>query len=129
MQNQPENKYSFTKTIPTAITFDMPDKEGKPLNYLFRLPSANDLAPLRDAEKTRSGLEAQIASDTSTPEQKEAARAALEALNDKANQLMNSLVAPVGHDVKFEDALEDVPVSIAKAVQEMMLTEMGVTGE
>lgn len=122
MQNQ--NKYSFTSSIATAVPFDIPDENGHPLKYIFRLPSADDFTPVNERNIEREKLQDELKKETATVT-KEAIQKKLDELAKADDDFMDSLMSPDGHTTPFSAAMKKVPLPIAKAVNQMVENEIG----
>lgn len=123
MQNQ--KKYSFTSSIVTAVPFDIPDEKGNPLKYIFRLPSADDFTPVNQRNAEREKLQDELKNPTSESRPSEEIEARLKELAEADDEFMNSLMVPQGHTTAFRDAIQKVPIPVAKAVNEMIENEIG----
>lgn len=123
MQNQ--KKYSFTSSIVTAVPFDIPDEKGNPLKYIFRLPSADDFTPVNQRNTEREKLQEELKNQTSDSRSEEEINKRLKELSDADDEFMNSLMVPQGHTTAFKDAIQKVPIPVAKAVNEMIEAEIG----
>ena len=98
-------KYDLTGSLETDFTFTIGDKE-----FQFRKPTVREM---REVSKKFAGIDAEADIETQT---------------EKSEEAMASLyqfVTPVGHESKIQDLLEEQPVSVQVAFNEMIKKELG----
>lgn len=101
-------KYDLTGSLETKFTFTIGDKE-----FEFRKPTVREM---REVAKKFSGIEKEEDLDKQTK------------MSEAAMAELYKFVIPVGHEVTIHDTLEDQPVSVQAAFNEMIKKELG-TGQ
>lgn len=101
-------KYDLTGSLETKFTFTIGDKE-----FEFRKPTVREM---REVAKKFAGIENETDLDKQTKK------------SDEAMASLYTFVVPVGHEVTIRDTLEDQPVSVQAAFNEMIKKELG-TGQ
>ena len=100
-------KYDLTGSLETKFSFTIGDKE-----FEFRKPTVREM---REVAKKFSGIEKEADADKQTK------------LSDDAMAELYKFVVPVGHEVSIKDSLEDQPVSVQVAFNEMIKKELGTS--
>ena len=98
-------KYDLTSSLETSFTFSINGKE-----YSFRKPTVREM---------RS-----VAKEFSLIEKEEDVDKQVE-LSNKAMQALYAFISPVGHDTPISEILDDAPVGVQIAFNEMVQKELG----
>lgn len=101
-------KYDLTGSLESKFTFTIGDKE-----FEFRKPTVREM---REVAKKFAGLEAETDPDKQTQ------------MSDEAMGELYKFVSPVGHDAVLKDLLDDQPVDVQAAFNDMIKKELG-TGQ
>ncbi len=100
-------KYDLTGSLETKFSFTIGDKE-----FEFRKPTVREM---REVAKKFAGIEKEQDIDKQTQ------------MSDEAMAELYTFVVPVGHDASIRDSLEDQPVSVQAAFNEMIKKELGTS--
>lgn len=98
-------KYDLTGSLETDFTFAILDKEFK-----FKKPTVREM---RSVSQKFSGIEKETDPDKQIQ------------LSDEAMTELYKFVEPIGHSANIKDVLEDQPVNVQVAFNEMIKTELG----
>jgi hypothetical protein len=98
-------KYDLTGSLDANFSFTIGDKE-----YIFSKPTVREM---REISKKFAGIE----KEENVEKQAE--------LSDQAMDELYKFVAPVDHTSPIKDVLEDQPVDVQVAFNEMIKTELG----
>lgn len=101
-------KYDLTGALEDTFTFNIGEKE-----FQFRKPTVREM---REVAKKFAGIEKEEDLDKQTE------------MSDEAMASLYQFVEPVGHDANIKDVLDDQPVSVQAAFNEMIKKELG-TGQ
>jgi len=101
-------KYDLTGSLETKFSFTIGTKE-----FEFNKPTVREM---REVAKKFGGIE----KETDTDKQAK--------LSDEAMSELYKFVVPVGHEENIKDTLEDQPVNVQAAFNEMIKKELG-TGQ
>ena len=102
-------KYDLTGALEDSFTFGINDKEFK-----FRKPTVREM---REISKKFAGIE-----------QEKDPNKQLE-LSDTAMAELYKFVEPIGHTDKVEDLLQDQPVDVQTAFNDMIKKELGANAQ
>lgn len=100
-------KYDLTGSLETSFTFNINDKE-----FNFRKPTVREM---RGIAKTFAGIEREKDVDKQME------------MSDAAMTELYKFVEPIGHDSRVEDLLQDLPVGVQNAFNEMIKKELGAS--
>lgn len=98
-------KYDLTNSLETEFTFAIGDKE-----FSFRKPTVREMRALA---KQFSGITAE-----EDPEKQAAS-------SDEAMSELYKFIVPIGHDAKIADLMDNQPVGVQVAFNEMIKKELG----
>lgn len=98
-------KYDLTGALETKFTFSIGDKE-----FEFRKPTVREM---RAVVKTFAAIE----KEDNTDKQVE--------MNDKAMAELYKFVMPVGHEVDLSELMQDQPLGVQYAFNDMIKKELG----
>jgi hypothetical protein len=97
-------KYDLTGALETKFTFSIGDKE-----FEFRKPTVREM---REVAKMFSGIDKE-----KDPEKQVEA-------SDKAMAELYKFVVPIGHDANIADLMQDQPLGVQNAFNDMIKTEL-----
>lgn len=100
-------KYDLTSSLEATFTFAIGDKE-----FTFRKPTVREM---REVSKTFAGIER----ETDAEKQIE--------LSDQAMMELYKFVEPIGHDSNIAELLQDQPISVQTAFNEMIKKELSAS--
>lgn len=100
-------KYDLTNSLETSFTFAINDKE-----FTFRKPTVREM---RAVAKLFSGID----SEKDPEKQVE--------LSDQAMTELYKFIEPIGHGENVKDLLEDQPIDVQAAFNEMIKKELTTT--
>lgn len=98
-------KYDLTNSLETEFTFAIGDKE-----FSFRKPTVREM---RSMAKQFSGINAEEDPEKQTE------------LSDAAMLELYKFVVPIGHDAKIAELMDNQPVGVQIAFNEMIKKELG----
>ena len=98
-------KYDLTGSLETSFNFSIGDKE-----YTFRKPTVREM---RELAKKFSAVDASAGSDQQ-----------LEASETAMNELYG-FITPINTDVQIADIMDDQPIGVQVAFNEMVRKELG----
>lgn len=98
-------KYDLTGSLESSFTFAIGDKE-----FTFRKPTVREM---RGVAKKFAGIEKEQDPDRQTE------------LSDAAMAELYQFVEPVNHDANLKDLMDDQPVGVQVAFNEMIKKELG----
>lgn len=101
-------KYDLTGALEESFSFTIDDKE-----FQFRKPTVREM---REVAKQFAGIEKETDLDKQTE------------MSDQAMAELYKFVEPVGHEANIKDVLDDKPVSVQAAFNDMIKKELG-TGQ
>lgn len=101
-------KYDLTGSLENDFTFNIGDKD-----FSFRKPTVREM---REVAKKFANIDKETDQDKQTE------------MSDAAMAQLYQFVTPVGHDSNVKDVLDDQPVSVQVAFNEMIKKELG-TGQ
>ncbi len=100
-------KYDLTGSLETKFSFTIGDKE-----FEFNKPTVREM---REVAKKFAGIEKIEDTDQQTKQ------------SEEAMAELYKFVTPVGHTVSIHDCLEDQPVSVQAAFNDMIKKELGTS--
>lgn len=100
-------KYDLTGSLETSFTFAIGDKE-----FTFNKPTVREM---REVSKKFSGIEKEEDVEKQTQ------------LSDEAMSELYKFVSPLNHDANIKDLLDEQPVGVQVAFNEMIKKELGAT--
>ncbi|MEI7632352.1 MAG: hypothetical protein WCJ60_03445 [bacterium] len=98
-------KYDLTGSLETEFTFAIGDKEFK-----FRKPTVREM---RVVAKKFAVIEKEQDTEVQTQ------------LSEEAMRELYAFIEPIGHDAVLEDLLQDQPIGVQVAFNEMVKKELG----
>ena len=98
-------KYDLTSSLETSFTFTIGDKE-----FTFRKPTVREM---RAIAKKFSGIELEQDADKQAE------------LSDEAMRDLYNFVTPVNHEAHIGDLLDEQPVNVQIAFNDMIKAELG----
>lgn len=98
-------KYNLTSSLETSFTFTIGDKE-----FTFRKPTVREM---RAIAKKFSGIESEQDADKQAE------------LSDEAMRDLYNFVTPVNHEANIGDLLDEQPVDVQIAFNDMIKAELG----
>lgn len=98
-------KYDLTNSLETSFTFAIGDKE-----FSFRKPTVREM---RAIAKKFTGIEKEEDIDKQTK------------MSEEAMSELYGFVEPIGHDIKIAELIDDQPVGVQVAFNEMIKSELG----
>lgn len=98
-------KHDLTGSLEREFTFSIEDKE-----FSFRKPTVREM---REIAKKFSGIDSDSDSDSQVEK------------SDEAMQGLYAFITPIGHDVSIEALMNDQPVSVQIAFNNMIQEELG----
>lgn len=100
-------KYDLTSSLETTFTFAIGDKE-----FNFRKPTVREM---RAVAKKFSGIEHETDADVQLEK------------SDEAMAELYQFITPVNHETHISEVLNDQPVGVQVAFNEMIQKELGAT--
>lgn len=100
-------KYDLTGSLEKSFNFSIGDKE-----FMFTKPTVREM---RQVAKKFAGIEQESDLEKQTQ------------VSDEAMGEIYKFVSPVGHDVDIKDYMEDQPIGVQTAFNEMIKKELGAS--